>query len=68
MQEKSSAYNIRRMRADAYAHAIRVIAVCQASEIDYDEESISANVECNFPELSVEECDDIANRAICNRS
>ena len=68
LQARATASDTRRMRADAYDHAISCIEVCRASEIDYDEESISANVEDNFSELSSDECDAIAHRAICNRS
>ena len=68
LQARATASDTRRMRVAALAHAIDCIEACQASEIEYDRETLSHNVECNFPELSIEECDDIANRAICNRS
>ena len=68
LQARATACDIRRIRVAALAHAIDCIDVCQASDIDYDRETLSHNVECNFPELCIEECDDIADRAISNRS
>ena len=55
-------------RIEAYCHARSCIDICQSQGIEYDRETLSHNVECNFPQLSIEECDDIANCAICNRS
>ena len=52
------------MKRDAYAHAIDCVNTCKSMGIDYDAETVSHNVECNFPELSIDECDDIAHRAI----
>lgn len=52
------------MKRDAYAHAIDCIYACKAQGIDFDAETVSHNVECSFPELSIDECDDIAAAAL----
>ena len=51
-------------RIEAYRHAVQCVESCVACDIEYDEETISHNVECNFPDLSADECDAIAHRAI----
>lgn len=52
------------MKRDAHEHALSCIDACEAADIEYDSETLSANIECNFPELEIEECDDIASAAI----
>jgi hypothetical protein len=50
--------------AEALAHARDSINVCEALGIDYDAETLSHNIETNFPELSLDDCDAIAEQAI----
>ena len=52
------------MRRDALKHAQDCIYSCTSQGIDFDEETLSANVESSFPELSIEECDEIATSAL----
>ena len=51
-------------RIEAYRHARNCIDACQSHGIEFDEETVSHNVECNCPDLSIEECDAIAHRAV----
>jgi hypothetical protein len=50
--------------AEALAHARDSINVCEALGLDYDAETLSHNIETNFPELSLDDCDAIAEQAI----
>lgn len=52
------------MKREAVEHAISCIDACRAQDIDYDEETLSHSIECSFPDLSREECDDAAESAI----
>lgn len=52
------------IRSAAYEHAVACITACDGMGIEYDEETIAGNVESNFPELSADECDAIAHRAM----
>ena len=61
LQAKATQAAIKRA---AYNHAVDCIAVCESQGIDYDAETLSFNVECNFPELSVDDCDDAAEKAL----
>ena len=54
------------MKRNAYQHAVDCIYVCDSQGIEYDTETLSFNVESNFPDLSVDECDDAAEMALAN--
>lgn len=54
----------RQMRADAMKHAAACIETCDAQGIEYDEETLSHNIESNFPDLDLDACDEIASTAI----
>lgn len=44
---------------EAIVHAIQMIADCRANNIEFDADTISHNIESNFPELDSDECDSI---------
>lgn len=64
LQSRATACEQEQIRRDAMAHALSCIAACAAEGICYDAETLSSNVETNFPELSQDKCDDIARTAI----
>lgn len=45
---------------EAFTHALSCINACDG----WCEETLSHNIESNFPELDLDECDDMANMAI----
>jgi len=51
-------------RRDAVLHAIQCIHTCGSQGIAYDEETLSCNIESNFPNLNLDECDEIAHEAL----
>lgn len=48
------------VRDEAARHAVE----CLAARDGWDEETLSVNIESNFPELDQDECDEIARAAI----
>jgi hypothetical protein len=52
------------MKRDAHDHAVDCVYACKSQDVGFDKETVSHNVECNFPGLSIEECDEIASAAI----
>lgn len=52
--------------SEAFAYALECISACESQDIDYDSETLSHSIECQFPELDIDECDDIAVDAIRN--
>lgn len=63
LQARSTAAEKRRMLADALEYAHQCLEACA----DHDEESISCHIESNFSELTLDECDGIAVRALSER-
>ena len=51
------------MRREAFQHALD----CIDANDEHDEESVSTNTECHFPELGMDECDDLAEQAFAHR-
>ena len=47
-------------RDEAERHAVECLAACDG----WDEETLSHNIESNFPELDQDECDEIASASI----
>lgn len=64
LQARLSSNHRRRLRDEAMAHALSCIEACDAQGIEYDEETLSHNVEGNFPDLDIDECDEVAIAAI----
>lgn len=64
LQSRATECEQEQIRRDAREHALTCIDACSAEGIRYDAETVSSNVETNFPELSLDECDDIARAAI----
>lgn len=52
------------LRNEALAHAVSCIEVCEASGIEYDDKTLSHNIEGNFPDLDLDACDEIAWSAL----
>ena len=48
----------------AFKHAVDCIDACKAQGVDYDEETLSHNIEGHFPDLTIDECDDVAAMAL----
>lgn len=55
---------LQQIRQAAAAHALDCIDACRASCVEFDQDTVSYNVQCHFPELEFDECDDIADAAI----
>lgn len=51
-------------KRDAFAHA----RSCLDTRNGWDEESLSTNIESNFPDLTLDECDEIACQALFARA
>lgn len=50
--------------AGARAHAAQCVDVCRAQGIPHDAETLSHNIEGNYPDLTMDECDAIAEAAL----
>lgn len=48
---------------DAVLHAMQCIHICDAQGIRYDVDTLSFNIESNFPYLSLDDCDSAAHEA-----
>ena len=64
LQARFTAAESRRVRIEAIEHARQCIDTCESQSIEYDAETLSLNIESNFPELDIDDCDDIARAAI----
>ena len=64
LQSRATVCDQEQIRRDAMEHAMSCIDACDAEGIPYDAETLSFNVETCFPDLSLDECDDIARAAI----
>lgn len=53
---------------EAVEHAHSCIDVCKAQGIEYDEETISHNVQSNFPHLDEDTCDSVARIVVGDRA
>lgn len=49
---------------EAAAYAAESLVACEASGVAYDCDTLSHNIESNFPDLDLSECDLIADQAI----
>lgn len=48
----------------ARAHAAACVETCRAEGIAFDAETLSHNIEGNYPDLTMDECDAIAEEAM----
>lgn len=64
VDEADRAIKFAQIQRDAVLHAIQCIDTCDAHGIAYDEETLAFNIESNFPELNLDECDEVAHEAL----
>jgi hypothetical protein len=52
------------MRVEALRYARSCVDACDAAGVEYDEDTLSNNIESNFPELSLDDCEGVASLAL----
>lgn len=63
-QARATEVEKKRVLEDAMAHASSCIDACNALGVEWDEETLTFNIESNFPELNDDECEEISIKAI----
>ncbi len=64
LQARVTGAEKRQMLADALEYAHQCLDTCD----EHDHESISCHIESNFADLSLDECDEIAEKALAERA
>ena len=64
LKSRATVSDQEQIRRDAMAHALSCIDACDAEGIRYDAATLADSIEESFPDLDLDECDDIARAAI----